>query len=96
MLMEMGGGAKTLEDALKDMDSSLSDFESSMKELDDYNLDSLNGALSEMDTLMSSLAASSAILAEKMTFLDAIQSIKGLNQEVGFWRKTFCWSYDHV
>ena len=87
MLMEMGGGAKTLEDALKDMDSSLSDFESSMKELDDYNLDSLNGALSEMDTLMSSLAASSAILAEKMTFLDAIQSIKGLNQEVGFWRK---------
>ena len=89
MFMEMSGGAKTLEDALKDMDSSLSDFESSMKELDDYNLDSLNGALSEMDTLMSSLAASSAILAEKMTFLDAIQSIKGLNQEVGFWRKNF-------
>ena len=89
MFMEMSDGAKTLEDALKDMDSSLSDFESSMRELDGYNLDSLNGALSEMDTLMSSLAASSTILAEKMMFLDAIQAIKGLNQEVGFWSNTF-------
>lgn len=89
MFMEMSGGAKTLEDALGDMESSLSDFESSMKELDGYNLDSLNSALSETDALMESLADSSAFLAEKMTFLDAIQSIKKLNQEVGFFSKTW-------
>ena len=75
---------KTLEDSLSGMKGSLSDFVSSMELLDNYNLESLSGTITNMNASMMSLAKSSAELSRNLTFIDAIGSMQDLNLEVGF------------